>query len=163
MQIAPRLIALLLFTLLALGSSARADDDNATLKHVREAFVAGMANVAAAPFAPAGGDSEALQRYPLYPYLQAARLNRQLALMRTLAAQPGGDPRLPLDDEVAAFLAQQGDRPVTRTLRSTSPRDRPGRRTLGNTARTATHRPRCAAIGSPRASPWARPLGWLKI
>ncbi|MGB7740202.1 MAG: transglycosylase SLT domain-containing protein [Steroidobacteraceae bacterium] len=118
MQIAPRLIALLLFTLPALGSSARADDDNATLKHVREAFVAAMASVAAAPFAPAGGDSEALQRYPLYPYLQAARLNQQLALNRPLAAQPGADARLPLDDEVAAFLAQQGDRPVTRTLRS---------------------------------------------
>ncbi len=72
----------------------------------------------AAPFAPAGGDSEALQRYPLYPYLQAARLSRQLALIRPVAAQPGGDPRLPLDDEIAAFLAQQGDRPVTRKLRS---------------------------------------------
>ena len=118
MQIAPRLIALLLVTLLALGSSARADDDNATLQHVREAFIAAMATVAAAPFAPAGGDSEALQLYPLYPYLQAARLNRQLGLTRPLAAQPGGDPRLPLDDEVAAFLAQQGERPVTRTLRS---------------------------------------------
>jgi soluble lytic murein transglycosylase len=117
MQTVPRLIALLLITLLAPGSSARADDD-ATLKHVREAFVAAMGTVAAAPSAPAGGDSEALQRYPLYPYLQAARLNRQLALTRPIAAQPGSDARLPLDDEIAAFLSQQGERPVTRTLRS---------------------------------------------
>ena len=117
MQIAPRFIALLLITLLAPGSSARADDD-ATLKHVREAFVAAMAAVDAAPFAPAGGDSEALQRYPLYAYLQAARLNRQLALLPPIATQPGSDPRLPLDDEIAAFLSQQGERPMTRTLRS---------------------------------------------
>jgi soluble lytic murein transglycosylase len=118
MLTAPRLVSLLCFALFALGSSARADDDNATLKHVREAFLASMATVETVPFAPAGGDSEALQRYPLYPYLQAARLNRQLAVTRPMAAQPGSDARLPLDDEVAAFLSQQGERPVTRTLRS---------------------------------------------
>ncbi|MGB7904696.1 MAG: hypothetical protein WCF43_08390, partial [Steroidobacteraceae bacterium] len=118
MQIAPRLIALLLITLLAPGSSARADDDDATLKRVREGFVAAMAAVDATPFTPAGGDSEALQRYPLYPYLQAARLNRQLALLPPIAAQPGSDARLPLDEEIAAFLSQQGERPMTRTLRS---------------------------------------------
>ena len=118
MQIAPRLIALLFFALPVPDSSARADDESATPKHVREAFVAAMATVAADPFAPAGGDSEALQRYPLYPYLQAARLNRQLALTRPSALQPGSDARLPVDDEIAAFLSQQGERPVTRTLRS---------------------------------------------
>ena len=118
MQTAPRLVSVLIFGLLALGSSARADDDNATPKHVREAFVASMAAVDAAPVAPAGGDSEALQRYPLYPYLQAARLSRQLALTRPMPAQPGSDARLPLDDEIAAFLTQQGERPVTRALRA---------------------------------------------
>jgi soluble lytic murein transglycosylase len=118
MQTAPRLVSLLCFGLLALGSSALADDDAATLKHVREAFVASMATLEAAPFAPAGGDSEALQRYPLYPYLQAARLNRQLVLTRPIAAQPGSDARLPLDDVIAAFLSQQDEGPVTRTLRS---------------------------------------------
>jgi len=117
MQTAPRLIALLFFALFALGSSARADDDD-TPQQVREAFVAAMAAVAVAPFAPAGGDTAALQRYPLYPYLQAARLSQQLALIRPDAARPGGEPRLPLDDEIAVFLAQQGDRPVTRKLRS---------------------------------------------
>jgi soluble lytic murein transglycosylase len=118
MQTAPRLIALLFFALLTPGSSALADDGRSALEQERQAFLAAMATVAAAPVAPPGGDSEALQRYPLYPYLQAARLNRQLALLRPVAAQPGGDPRLPLDDEVAAYLVQQGDRPVTRALRS---------------------------------------------
>jgi soluble lytic murein transglycosylase len=45
-------------------------------------------------------------------------LSRQLALVRPVTTQPGGDPRLPLDDEIAAFLAQQEDRPVARKLRS---------------------------------------------
>ena len=118
MQNAPRLLTLLSLALLALVSSARANDEQATLKHVREAFMAAMATVDAAPFAPAGSDSEALQRYPLYPYLQAARLSRQLATVRPVAAPAGTESKLPLDDEIAAFIAQQGDRPVTRTLRS---------------------------------------------
>jgi soluble lytic murein transglycosylase len=118
MQIAQRLSSLLFLALLALVSGAHADDEQATLKHVREAFMASMATVEVTPFAPAGGDSEALQRYPLFPYLQAARLNRQLALARPVAAPPGAESKLPLDDEIAAFIAQQGDRPVTRALRS---------------------------------------------
>ena len=115
---APRLIALLFVALLAQGSSARAEDTEAALREVRAAFVAAMASVATAPSAPANGDSEALQRYALYPYLQAARLSRQLALIPARAAQPGVGPGLPIDDEIAAFLTQQGDRPVTRSLRS---------------------------------------------
>ncbi len=118
MQIAPRFLFLLPLVLLLLVPSAHAADEQATLKHVREAFMAAMATVDAAPFAPAGGDSEALQRYPLFPYLQAARLNRQLALTRPVAAPHGIESKLMLDDEITAFFAQQGDRPVTRTLRS---------------------------------------------
>ncbi len=118
MQITQRLSSLLFLALLALLSNAHADDEQATLKHVREAFMAAMATVDATPFAPAGGDSEALQRYPLFPYLQAARLHRQLALARPVAAPAGTESKLALDDEIAAFIAQQGDRPVTRALRS---------------------------------------------
>ena len=118
MQIAPRLLSLLCLALLVLVPRAHADDDRATLKHVREAFMAAMATVDATPFGPPGGDSEALQRYPLFPYLQAARLNRQLALVRPVAAPPGTESKLALDDEIAAFIAQQGDRPVTRALRT---------------------------------------------
>ncbi len=119
----------------------------------------------AAPFAPAGGDSEALQRYPLYPYLQAARLNRQLALIRPVAAQPGGDARL---------AARRRDRCVSlATGRSTGdadpavgvagpPRRAPGlvdvRRTIPRGPRHAIRR--CAATGSPRASRWARSTDW---
>ncbi len=110
-----RLAVLLLVMLMLLGTPARAQaDTEATRANVRQTFQSAMALVPARPFAPAEGDPEALQRYVLYPYLQVARLNRQLALLPRQDAAPG----LPLDDEIAALLAQQGDRPVTRTLRS---------------------------------------------
>jgi soluble lytic murein transglycosylase len=80
-------------------------------------FQAAMAAVNTNPLAPTDGDPEALQRYPLYPYLQAARLNRRLA-MQSAASSATAAPGVQLDDEVAAFLARQGDQPVTRTLRS---------------------------------------------
>ncbi len=62
-------------------------------------------------------DTEALQRYPLYPYLQAQRLARRLELSRR-AATPDPAVIAALDAEIAAFLARQGDLPVTRSLRS---------------------------------------------
>jgi soluble lytic murein transglycosylase len=110
-----RHIALLPAMLLLLGTPARAQDEaEATRANVRQTFQSAMALVPARPFAPAGGDPEALQRYILYPYLQAARLNRQLALLPRQDAASG----LPLDDEIAALLAQQGERPAARSLRS---------------------------------------------
>src|SRR5512133_3490209 len=100
MLTAPRLISLLLVLLLPWPTMVAADEDvEATRANVREAFSAALAAVPADPTLPAGGDSEALQRYPLYPYLQAARLSRQLELVRPL---PGAaaEPVQPLDDEV---------------------------------------------------------------
>jgi soluble lytic murein transglycosylase len=109
----------LLFAVLTLASpNLRADEDvDATRANVRQVFQAAMAGVALDPFAPPAGDSEALQRYPLYPYLQAARLSRRLALQAPAAdAQPAAGTTL--DDEIAALLSQQGERPVTRALRA---------------------------------------------
>ncbi|MDR3417626.1 MAG: transglycosylase SLT domain-containing protein [Nevskia sp.] len=54
-----------------------------------------------------GADSAALQAYPLYPYLQAARLQHDLG-----TAAPGA-----VDTAVAGFLKQYGEQPVTRSLR----------------------------------------------
>ena len=116
MHFALRPTASLLVVLLLLSPYARAQDEAARAA-VRPVFVDAMASVYASPFAPPGGDPEVLQRYPLYPYLQAARLNRQLALTNPSAAQ-ASDARLPLDRDIAAFLAQQGDKPVARALRS---------------------------------------------
>jgi soluble lytic murein transglycosylase len=115
MLTAPRLFALLLLVL-SFGPPVGAQDSvEATRANVREAFRVALAAVQASPVAPPGGDSEALQRYPLYPYLQAARLNRQLAL---LAPSPATGQSLPLDDEIAALLAHYAGQPVTRSLRA---------------------------------------------
>lgn len=122
---ASRLYAPLLTVLLAASAALHADDEvDATRANVRLAFQSAMANVSADPYVPSGGDPEALQRYPLYPYLQAARLNRRLALQpppadpqAAAAVQPAATG-VTLDDEIAALLSQQGDRPVTRALRS---------------------------------------------
>jgi soluble lytic murein transglycosylase len=69
------------------------------------------------PTAPATADADALRGYVLYPYLQAARWQRQLQLL-TPAMPALGDGSLPLDQDIATFLAAQGPAPVTRQLRS---------------------------------------------
>jgi soluble lytic murein transglycosylase len=113
-----RSLLLLLAALLLSGPAVQADDDaDATRANLRQAFQAAMAAASLNPYPPEAGDPEALQRYPLYPYLQAARLNRRLAL-RPAGSNAQAAGSVTLDDEIAALLTQQGDRPVTRTLRS---------------------------------------------
>ena len=106
----------LLLTTVALfaGLAAHgADDPDAA---VRKAFMDAMAAVPAPPTQGVPDDPQDLREYVLYPYLQAARLQRQLELV-TPAAAESKEPLLPVDQDVAAFLAGQGDRPVTRSLR----------------------------------------------
>ena len=107
-----RICLLLAWTLLP-GNAAQAQQA-ATDAALRPLFIAAMAEVRATPSAPAAGDPEALQRYVLYPYLQASRLQRRLALATT--GTPATDAAL--DAEIAAFLARRGNQPVARTLRS---------------------------------------------
>jgi soluble lytic murein transglycosylase len=82
---------------------------------VRQAFLDAMAVASISP-TPAPGDPDALRQYVLYPYLQAARLRTELALL-TPASTSLTVPTLPLDDRIATFLASQGTRPVVRRLR----------------------------------------------
>src|SRR5690349_22296282 len=89
-----------------------AADDTAS---VRQAFLDAMAVASIVPTEPPT-DSEALREYVLYPYLQAARLRTELALL-TPASTSLTIPTLPLDDRIAAFLAAQGTQPVARRLR----------------------------------------------
>ncbi len=163
MQTAPRLIALLFFALLTPGSSARADDDGAALRasapglpcghgHRRcrprrpgRRRFRGPAALSALPL-PAGGATE--------PATGAAATCRGAARRRPAAPARRRDCRV---SRATGGSARNADTAV-RVAEPTSPRDRPGRRTLGNTAWTATRRPRCAAIGSPGGSPWARPM-----
>lgn len=61
---------------------------------------------------PAVADSTALQKYELYPYLQAIRL------LHDLQQPASGDTvRTALDQNIATFLEQQTTAPVTRDLR----------------------------------------------
>ena len=82
----------------------------------RQAFLDAMATVDAAPVPAAAADGDALRVYALFPYLEAARLQRRLRPTAGAATPPGPGPS-PLDGEIAAFLAAQGAAPVTRALR----------------------------------------------
>lgn len=99
-----------------LCAPAHASEQEDPAAAVRQTFVAAMAAVAVAPTAPLPEDSPALRGYVLYPYLQAARLRAQLRLAAPAADGPN-QPLLPVDDAIAAFLEQQGSRPVTQRLR----------------------------------------------
>jgi len=92
--------------LLLLGSAAAADDP---LAGARQAFVLAYAAVEAGVPLSSSVDAEALRDYPLYPYLQRARLVRAL---RRAAADPHET-----DDEVRAFLAEHAGEPVATELR----------------------------------------------
>src|SRR5512137_14452 len=99
----PYPLLLPLFALLAAAGQARAQSDpmaGARLEFQAAYAAAGAATVAAA-VAP---DSDALRAYPLYPYLQAARLRQRIA-----------DPAAA--GEIEAFLKQHGAAPYARALR----------------------------------------------
>jgi soluble lytic murein transglycosylase len=90
----------------ALATAAHAAQD--AYEDTREAFKRAYAQVDADAGSPTN-DTDKLRDYPLYPYLQAARLNRALdGKPQTLAAA---------DERVEEFLARHGREPVTRELR----------------------------------------------
>ena len=88
---------------------ALAQDD--PLAAVRAEFIANLAAARSDAIRAAPPDSEALRRYPLYPYLEAARLRGQLAK----AAGPAGSAA---DIATAAFLARHGNEPAASGVRS---------------------------------------------
>lgn len=115
---APRALLCLLFAWTThVACTAQAQTTPTAPEAVRQAFMDAMAAVQTLPTAPAAGDAEALRGYVLYPYLQAARLQRQLQLVAP-AAPVLGDGSLPLDQDIATFLAAQARAPVARQLRS---------------------------------------------
>lgn len=96
----------LLLATLALCLPAHAAQD--AYKEVREAFKNAYERIDDAPQVDQA-DSDKLRDYPLYPYLQAARLNRALdGKPETLAA---------VDERVDDFLTRYAREPVTRDLR----------------------------------------------
>ena len=70
----------------------------------RRQFVAALAEASRTPLGATPADSDALTRYPLYPYVLAARLERRLD-------DPAAAP------DVQAFLDRYDDQPVARPIR----------------------------------------------
>jgi soluble lytic murein transglycosylase len=100
----PARLAALLLTLV--GSHAFADEP---LAGARQVFLLAYAAVEAGAPLPSSIDSQALRDYPLYPYLERARLMRALA-----KAQPDSST---VDDNVRDFLAEHAGEPVATELR----------------------------------------------
>lgn len=92
--------ALILATFLPIVSCAAADP----YVDARRRFIDAYARAARERPTPPEADSETLRAYPLYPYLQAARLQRRF-----------GDSDAAR--EIEAFLERHGDEPVARSLR----------------------------------------------
>ena len=133
--------------------AAAADVDPQT--QVRQEFLAAYALAQASqPDAPAG-DSDALHKYALYPYLLAARLQRDLR-------KNSGGEAADVDARVADFESRYGDEPVGRKLRRAWLRSWPAAEPgpcswpIPDTWRT----PRNAATSWTRASPSSRPTTW---
>ena len=93
----PRCTWTVLLAAITAHSNARADDYAAERAQFRTAYAAAQAGASAS----SASDSEALRAYPLYPYLQAERLERDLDA----------------DAAIGAFLDEHGNAPHTRSLR----------------------------------------------
>jgi hypothetical protein len=100
---------ILLLLLSILAPATWADD----LAPGREAFRDALARVAAGQPDDPAGDSEALRTYPLYRYLEEARLSRRLRSVPSAS----GQGLLPVDADIGAFLVRHGEEPVSRGLR----------------------------------------------
>jgi soluble lytic murein transglycosylase len=116
MPLARHLTTALLLGLTWAAIPAPAADEPARAD-ARTQFTAAMATAQSATDLPPATDPASLRDYPLYPYLQAQRLERRLELSRRAASSDAAAVAT-LDTDIAAFLAQQGNRPVTRSLRS---------------------------------------------
>lgn len=99
--VAMRLTILTLFAIALAGAAQAATDP---LAAARAEFQTAYGAVGAPPAEDVGPDSASLRAYPLYPYLQAARLQARL-----------GDPAVA--PGIEAFLAEHGSAPVARSLR----------------------------------------------
>jgi soluble lytic murein transglycosylase len=95
----------LLFAVMAVGTATHAGPARVEFSSdVRRQFVDAYAQASKGMAPAAGADSAELKAYPLYPYIEAARLERRLE-------DPAAAP------EIQAFLDRYGDQPVARPIR----------------------------------------------
>ena len=106
-RIAPTFLTLLACVLLV-PSSVRGADAHDPFENVRETFRKAYEQVDD-PAAKRRPDSEALRDYPLYPYLQAARIRRALA--------DAGEELGSVDQRALTFITYYENEPVGRGLR----------------------------------------------
>ena len=81
----------------------------ASYSEVRKAFQEAYARATSSVPDSGAADSDTLKSYPLYPYLQAARILQALSI--------GGDSMNEVDKRAADFVATYGQQPVSRNLR----------------------------------------------
>lgn len=91
-------------------ASASAADDTDRWAESRQLFTTAYAAAQSGAPASHGGDPRALQKYPLYPYLQRMRIARRL--------DDVGDKWTPTDDAARKFLDRHADEPVADDLRN---------------------------------------------
>jgi soluble lytic murein transglycosylase len=96
----------------ALAAHARSED---TYKHAREQFLQAYSQAATIGGEPQKPDSEELRNYPLYPYLQAARIKRAL-LEATISPTASLES---VDQRAQTFATYYEQEPVGRDLRRT--------------------------------------------
>jgi soluble lytic murein transglycosylase len=96
-------------TLLCAISSSSAGSA-AAYADVRKSFQEAYARTSTNTLEPGAADSDSLKRYPLYPYLQAARIQQALSI-------GNGDSLDAVDKRAEDFLAVYGQQPVARNLR----------------------------------------------
>lgn len=103
--------------LLAISAPLEAQSDGYAA--ARAEFLTAWSGVEQPTNGLSSSDSPQLQAYPLYPYLQAARLQRELGLQRP-ASSPSGAPGLEtdLDQRIQTLLQRSGDQPAMRDLRT---------------------------------------------
>ena len=101
-------VFILLACALLIPGAARAAEAHDPLRKVRETFRQAYEQVDA-PNPTSRPDSEALRDYPLYPYLQAARIRRALA--------DAGDEPGSVDQRAQTFITYHESEPVGRNLR----------------------------------------------
>jgi soluble lytic murein transglycosylase len=104
-----RSIAAATLALLCVISSSSATSA-ASYAEVRKAFQDAYARATTSITDSGAGDSESLQSYPLYPYLQAARIQQAL----TSTPEDSLDA---IDKRAGEFIALYGQQPVARNLR----------------------------------------------
>jgi soluble lytic murein transglycosylase len=103
-----RFVAAATLALLCAISSSSAGSA-ASYAEVRKAFQEAYARVTTNIGDSGASDSDSLKSYPLYPYLQAARIQQALGAR--------SDDMDPVDKRTAEFMAVYGQQPVTRNLR----------------------------------------------